>query len=87
MDSQIGKSYAEMALKSVTIIAKLDPDVDTSHFNGDTMDEFFKSNLEYPTLQVFTKRDNITRFKFNNDADAKKEKQLMEADGKKEASV
>jgi hypothetical protein len=87
MDSQLGKSYAAVASKSVTIIAELDPDVDTSNFNGDAMDEFFQSNSEYPTLQSFTKRDNIARFKFNNDADAKKAKQLMEADGKIKASV
>jgi hypothetical protein len=37
MDSQLGKSYATLASKSVTIIAKLDPDVDTSNFNGDAM--------------------------------------------------
>lgn len=41
VDSQLGKFYAAAASKSVTIIAKLDPDVDTSNFNGDTMDEFF----------------------------------------------
>jgi hypothetical protein len=87
MDSQLGKSYATVASKSVTIIGKLDPDVDTSNFNGDAMDEFLKSNSEYPTLQSFTKRDNIARFKFNNDADAKKAKRLMEADGKIKASV
>ncbi|KAK4006430.1 hypothetical protein OUZ56_011583 [Daphnia magna] len=87
VDSQLGKSYAAAASKSVTIIAELDPDVDTSNFNGDTMDEFFQSNSEYPTLQSFTKKDNIARFKFNNDADAKKAKQLMEADGKIKASV
>jgi hypothetical protein len=87
MDSQLGKSYVAVASKSVTIIAKLDPDVDTSNFIGDAMDEFFKSNSEYLTLQSFTKRDNIARFKFNNDADAKKAKQLMEADGKIEASL
>jgi hypothetical protein len=87
MDSQLGKSYATLASKSVTIIAKLDPDVDTSNFNGDAMDEFFKSNSEYPTLQSFTKRDNIARFKFNNDADATKAKRLMEVDGKIKASV
>jgi hypothetical protein len=61
--------------------------VDTSNFIGDAIDEFFKSNSEYLTLQSFTKRDNIARFKFNNDADAKKAKQLMEADGKIEASL
>lgn len=38
-------------------------------------------------MQSFTKRDNIARFKFNNDAYAKKAKQLMEADGKIKASV
>ncbi|KZS07387.1 Uncharacterized protein APZ42_028923 [Daphnia magna] len=87
VDSQLGKSYVAAASKSVTIIAKLHLGVDTSNFNGDTMEEFFQSNSEYPTLQSLTKRDNIARFKFNNDADAKKAKQLMEADGKIKASV
>jgi hypothetical protein len=81
------KSYASVASKSVTILAKLDPDVDNSNFNGNNMDKLFKSNAEYPTLQSFSKKDNVVRLKFNNEADAKKAKQIIETDNTIKASV
>lgn len=68
-------------------MAKLNPDVDTSNLNGDMMDKFFKSKSEYPTLQSFSKKDNVARFKFNSEADAQKAKQLIEADSKIKVSV
>ena len=85
--SQQGKSFTAVASKSVTIVAKLNPDVDTSNLNGDMMDKFFKSKSEYPTLQSFSKKDNVARFKFNSEADAQKAKQLIEADSKIKVSV
>ena len=85
--SQQGKSFTAVASKSVTIVAKLNPDVDTSNLNGDMMAKFFKSKSEYPTLQSFSKKDNVARFKFNSEADAQKAKQLIEADSKIKVSV
>ena len=34
-------SYASVTKKPVTILAKLNPDEDTSNLNGDSMDKFF----------------------------------------------
>ena len=82
-----GKSYAAAASKSVTIVAKLNPEVDSSNLNSENMDKFFRSKSDYPTLQSFSKKDNVARFKFNNEADAKKAKQLIEADTTIKASV
>lgn len=85
--SQQGKSYAAAASKSVTIVAKLNPEADSSNLNGDTMDKFFQSKSEYPTLQSFSKKDNVARFKFNSEADAQKAKQLIEAESTIKVSV
>ena len=85
--SQKGKSYAAAAAKSVTIVAKLDPQVDTSNMNDEAMDKFFKSNSDYPTLQSFSKKENVARFKFNNQADANKAKKLLETDSAIKATV
>jgi hypothetical protein len=75
------------ATKSVTLIAKLDPELDTTNLDGKSMDQFFKSNEQWPTLQHFSKRNNQARLVFNNAADAKKAEQIIKEDPKLTGTV
>ena len=51
------------------------------------MDTLFRSNPEWPTLQSFSKKDNVARLKFNNEANAKKARQIIKADPQIKASL
>jgi hypothetical protein len=51
------------------------------------MDQFFKSNEQWPTLQHFSKRNNQARLVFNNAADAKKAEQIIKEDPKLTGTV
>jgi hypothetical protein len=75
-------SYASVTKKPVTILAKLNPDEDTSNLNGDSMDKFFRGQKDSPILQNFTKKDNVARLVFNSEADAKKATEILRADSK-----
>ncbi|KAK4023575.1 hypothetical protein OUZ56_008976 [Daphnia magna] len=75
------------AAKSVTLIAKLDPELDTTNLDGKSMDQFFKSNEQWPTLQHFSKRNNEARLVFNNAADAKKAEEIIKEDPKLTGTV
>jgi hypothetical protein len=75
------------AAKSVTLIDKLNPELDTTNLDGKSMDQFFKSNEQWPTLQHFSKRNNQARLVFNNAADAKKAEQIIKEDPKLTGTV
>ena len=75
-------TYASVTRKPVTILAKLNPEEDNSNLNGDSMDKFFREQKDSPTLQNFTKKDNVARLVFNSEADAKKAAEILKADSK-----
>jgi hypothetical protein len=68
--------------KPVTLVAKLDPEGDTTVFDEKSMDKLFKSNNQWPTLQHFSKKKNQARLVFNNEADAKKAEKILKEDPK-----
>ena len=79
-------SYATVA-KPVTIIAQLDPEIDTENFNGNSLDTFFKSDENFPTLKSFNKKDKVARLVFNNASDAKKAQEILKGDPQLKSSV
>jgi hypothetical protein len=79
-------SYAGVA-KPVTLVAKLDPEGETTVFDEKSMDKLFKSNNQWPTLQHFSKKNNQARLVFNNEADAKKAEKILKEDPKLTGTV
>ena len=77
-EAQKSASYAGAAKsKSVTLIARLDPEVDTSKIDGNSMDKLFKSNDQWPTIQHFSKKNYQARLVFNSAADAAKAEKIL----------
>jgi hypothetical protein len=81
-------SYSTAAKRSV-LVAKLAPEQDASVISQQSLDQFFKSNKEFPALQHCSKRDDKTVvLRFGNEKDMAKAKQiLIEKSGIKVASI
>ena len=87
-EAQKSASYAGAAKsKPVTLIARLDPEVDTSKIDGNSMDQLFKSNDQWPTLQHFSKKNNQARLVFNSAADAAKAEKILKENQQLTATV
>lgn len=57
------------------------------NFNGNSLDNFFKSDENFPTLKSFNKKDKVSRLVFNNASDAKKAQEILKGDPQLKSSV
>ena len=61
------------AAKRMVLVAKLDANQDTSDINDQSLDNLFKSNSEWPTLQHCTKKADNLYMRFGKDMEKAKE--------------
>ena len=65
------------AAKRAVLVAKLDTNQDTSDITGQSLDKFFSSNCEWPTLQHCTKKADNLYMRFGSEKDMEKAKEII----------